>query len=127
MSPVQNSGNIGFYGFCKQNATELGVSILAHMHRRVWTTISDYFGGYVFWWYNLSFALFGFTILGLVLLVREGIMAYNNAQAFGLRPKRDKYVEATAPEDDDLGALSIGETEADNEASQLQGNDDSRG
>ena len=80
-----------------------------------WTTISDYFGGYVFWWYNLSFALFGFTILGLVLLVREGIMALRNAEAFGLRPKRDKYVEATAPEDGDFEALSLGDTEADAE------------
>ena len=76
-----------------------------------WTAVSDYFEGYVFWWYNLSFALFGITGLGLVLLVREGIMAYNNAKAFGLHPKRDESAKAIAPEDDDFETHSIGEAD----------------
>ena len=99
----------------------LAVLILAY---GVWTTISDYLGGYVFWWYNISFALFGFTILGLVLLVREGIMALHNAEAFGLHPTRGESAKAIASEDD-FEAISIGDTDA--ESSHYQENDDSYG
>lgn len=92
-----------------------------------WTTVSDYLEGYVFWWYNLSFALFGISGLGLVLLVREGILAYNNAKAFGLHPKRGESAKAIAPEDGNFETLSIRDTDADTESSHLQENDDSRG
>jgi len=53
-------------------------------------------------------------------------MAYNNAKAFGLHPKRDESAKAIAP-DDDFETLSMGETESDTESSHLQENDNSRG
>lgn len=63
----------------------IAILILAY---GTYSALSDILNGYVIWWYNLSFVLFAFAILGLVLLVREGFIALHNVADFGLHPRR---------------------------------------
>jgi hypothetical protein len=52
-----------------------------------WLVISDIMEGYVLWWYNLSLVLFGFTLLGLVMLVAEGLSTLRNVAEHGFHPR----------------------------------------
>ena len=52
-----------------------------------YTAITDLMAGYHLWWYNLSFSLFAFALLGLVLLVREGWQSLRNVVKYGLHPR----------------------------------------
>lgn len=51
-----------------------------------WMAI-DYIAGYPFWWHNSAIIFFGFTLLGLFYLVREGIQAFDNYSTYGLHPE----------------------------------------
>ena len=53
-----------------------------------WLTITAYYSNSPIWWYNISFIVFGFTLLGLFFLVREGAKALNNIQTYGFNPRR---------------------------------------
>ncbi|MFW9848005.1 MAG: hypothetical protein ACFFF4_02630 [Candidatus Thorarchaeota archaeon] len=52
-----------------------------------YTILMDIITGHPIWWYNSTFILFGFTLLGLLFLVREGWQAFNNIMMWGLHPK----------------------------------------
>jgi hypothetical protein len=56
----------------------------------------DLMTGHPIWWYNASFILFGFTLLGLLLLVREGWDAFHNLMTFGLHPDKRERPQQTS-------------------------------
>ena len=51
-----------------------------------YTVLLDIIVGHPIWWYNLSLPLFALTILGLLLLVRQGWETLRNILAHGFRP-----------------------------------------
>lgn len=53
-----------------------------------YSMLTDYMMGYPFWWYNSSLMLFGFALLGLLLLVLEGLRAFRNYEDYGLHPEK---------------------------------------
>lgn len=55
------------------------------------TMISAYFSGSPLWWYQSTIVLFAITLFGLVLLVKEGLDAFNNAAKYGVRPDKSKW------------------------------------
>ncbi|TFG26612.1 hypothetical protein EU527_19570 [Candidatus Thorarchaeota archaeon] len=71
-----------------------------------YTILQDIIAGHPIWWYNASFILFAVTILGLLLLVRQGWKTLSNIATYGLHPSsKEPRVEEEAyvldePEDD---------------------------
>ncbi|MHA2150741.1 MAG: hypothetical protein ACXAAO_00490 [Candidatus Thorarchaeota archaeon] len=48
--------------------------------------VTGLLSGSPIWWYNSSVTVFGFTILGLAFLVREGFKAFDNLMKYGRNP-----------------------------------------
>jgi hypothetical protein len=56
--------------------------------------VMDIIVGNPMWWYNASFILFAFALLGLLLLVREGRTALHNIATYGVHPAlKESYVD----------------------------------
>ena len=51
--------------------------------------ITSYLSGRELWWYQNTIVLYAIALFGLVLLVKEGLDALNNALKYGLHP--DKF------------------------------------
>lgn len=64
-----------------------------------WLTISAYYSGSPIWWYNLTIIFLGFTLISLVLLIREGAIALNNYQKYGLHPSTPTTVRSDETQD----------------------------
>ncbi len=60
----------------------------------IWIMVSDYLAGYQLWWYSSTLVVFAIALFGLVLLVKEGLDAFNNATKYGLRPDKSKWKSA---------------------------------
>ncbi|TFF96814.1 hypothetical protein EU546_00580 [Candidatus Thorarchaeota archaeon] len=88
MSPVDSATGMGpTWGSSCWRTLTIVVSILLFAWG-IWSMLTDLLEGYVLWWYNLSIVLFGFALLGLALLVREGLVAMRNVFKFGLNPEK---------------------------------------
>ena len=57
----------------------------------IWTMVSDYLAGYQQWWYNSTLVIFAISLLGLVLLVRQGLDAFNNLTKYGFHPDKSEW------------------------------------
>lgn len=55
-----------------------------------YSVLMDIFMGHPIWWYNASLPVFALTILGLLLLVRQGWKALGNIAMHGLHPSSKK-------------------------------------
>ena len=55
-----------------------------------YTVLMDVFTGHPIWWYNASLPVFALTILGLLLLVRQGWKALGNIVKHGFHPSSTK-------------------------------------
>lgn len=64
------------------------------------TMITAYLSGQDLWWYQSTIVFYAIALFGLVLLVKEGLDALNNAAKYGLRPaKSDWENEDGSPEE----------------------------
>ena len=55
------------------------------------TMVTDYLAGYQLWWYSSTIVFFAIALFGLVLLVKEGLDAFNNAAKYGVRPDKSGW------------------------------------
>ena len=73
-----------------------GIIIIFILGYGTYSIVSDIIAGHPIWWYNASFILFALTLLGLLLLVRQGWTTVRNVISYGLNPSQD----ITSSEDD---------------------------
>lgn len=57
----------------------------------IWTMVSDYLAGYQMWWYSSTMVIFAIALFGLVLLIRQGLDAFNNIAKYGFRPDKSEW------------------------------------
>ncbi|TFG29063.1 hypothetical protein EU527_16450 [Candidatus Thorarchaeota archaeon] len=75
-----------------------------------YTILMDIIAGHPIWWYNASFILFALTILGLLLLVRQGWATLRNIVTYGFNPSS---IELHTEEDTDIASEPIDNIDAD--------------
>jgi len=64
----------------------LGIAIIFIFGYGTYTILADIIAGHPIWWYNASFILFALTLLGLLLLVRQGWETLRNVATYGFNP-----------------------------------------
>ena len=57
----------------------------------IMTMVTDYLAGYQLWWYSSTIVVYALALFGLVLLVKEGLDAFNNAAKYGVRPEKSEW------------------------------------
>jgi hypothetical protein len=68
--------------------------------------VTAFLAGSPIWWYNSSIMVFGFTLLGLAFLVREGFKTFNNLVKYGRNPaSRQTTEQGQASMDDEPRSL----------------------
>jgi hypothetical protein len=64
-----------------------------------YAVILDIIVGHPIWWYNMALPLFALTLLGLLLLVRQGWTTLRNIATYGFNPSATNHPEEEYPEE----------------------------
>lgn len=55
------------------------------------TMVTAYLSGQELWWYQSTIVFYAIALFGLVLLVKEGLDALNNATKYGIHPDKSQW------------------------------------
>jgi hypothetical protein len=61
------------------------------------TMISAYLSGSPLWWYQSTIVIYAIALFGLVLLIKEGLDALNNAVKYGIHPNKEDWESDEVP------------------------------
>ncbi|MFX1580282.1 MAG: hypothetical protein ACFFBJ_11580 [Promethearchaeota archaeon] len=85
----------------KQWQLLLAIAIIFIFGYGTYTILSDLIVGHPIWWYNASFILFALTLLGLLLLVRQGWKTLQNIGKFGFHPSKSESMNEEIRKDEE--------------------------
>jgi hypothetical protein len=53
--------------------------------------ITAYVSGQELWWYQSTIVFYAIALFGLVLLIKEGVDAFNNVMRYGRHPDKSEW------------------------------------